>query len=366
MILTHGRIAPPGQSRPIFSTGAAMSPHRSSRPVPRHTARLLLSLLALLLAPAALAQPDLSRRTGTTVADTGAPGYRFESFRLSSADGQRHYRVRVAIPLASPPAGGFPSAFLLDGNAALMEVDAGLLATLADAPRPPVVAFIAYDDDLRINAEGRAFDYTPRRPGGDAAQVDALRGRRTGGADPFLALVTGEVLLRTAALAPLDPQRQALWGHSYGGLFVLHVLFTRPATFDRYVAVDPSLWWGDGLLLKEEARAGTPPPGVAVRILAGEGARTPSPHRAKPDAGGGHDGDAVRRARAAAPPDATRQLVERLRDTGVDADYRPLHGLSHGDTLGASLPIMLREIAGLEDEAPRGEPNVSQPAAPER
>src|SRR5690606_15250353 len=254
---------------------------------------LLLALLALLLAPAALAQPDLSRRTGTTVADTGAPGYRFESFRLASTDGQRRYRVRVAIPLASAPTSGFPSAFLLDGNAALMEVDAGLLATLADAPRPPVVAFVAHDDDLRINAEGRALDYTPRRPGSDATQVDTLGNRRTGGADAFLSLLADAVLPRVAALAPLDPDRQALWGHSYGGLFVLHALFTRPATFDRYVAVDPSLWWGDGLLLKEESRAEPPRPGTAVRILAGEGARrAPSAHRAKPAAARpGHDGD---------------------------------------------------------------------------
>ena len=346
-----------------------MSPQRPFRPRPHHAACLLLALLALLLAPVALAQPDLSRRTGTTVADTGAPGYRFESLRLASADGQRRYRVRVAIPLAPPPAGGFPSAFLLDGNAALMEVDAGLLAALADAPRPPVVAFVGYDDDLRINAEGRAFDYTPRRPGGDAAQVDTLGNRRTGGADAFLSLLTDAVLPQVAALAPLDPGRQTLWGHSYGGLFVLHALFTRPAAFDRYVAVDPSLWWGDGLLLKEESRAQALPSGVAVRILAGEGARRASaPHRAKPtDTRPGHDSDAMRRARAAAPSDAAPRLVARLQAAGADATYRPLPGLSHGDTLGASLPIVLREIAGLKDEAPRGEPNASsQPAAPER
>src|SRR5690606_2675941 len=102
IVLMHGRIPPPGHGRPIVSTGAAMSPQRPFRPCPRprRAACLLLALLALLLAPVALAQPDLSRRTGTTVADTGAPGYRFESLRLASADGQRRYRVRVAIPLA--------------------------------------------------------------------------------------------------------------------------------------------------------------------------------------------------------------------------------------------------------------------------
>lgn len=343
-----------------------MIPRFPLAPRARHSAcALLLACGALLAGPAALAQPDLSRRIGTTVADTGAPGYRFESFRLASADDQRRYRVRVAVPLAAAPEAGFPSAFLLDGNAALMEVDAGLLATLARAPRPPVVVFIGYDDDLRINAENRAFDYTPRRAGGDDAQVDLRGGRRTGGATAFLDLVTATVLPRVRALAPLDADRQALWGHSYGGLFVLHVLFTRPDAFDFYAAADPSLWWGDGYLLDEERHAQPPRPATMVRILAGEGAqREPSPHRAPAAtvAGRRPDGDAMRRARTAMPPDAARQLVARLRTTGVDADYRPLPGLSHGDTLGASLPVVLREIAGLDDHAP-GE-GGSPPQAP--
>ncbi len=337
-----------------------------SSPAPHRTWSLLLAVLALLAAPAALAQPDLSRRIGTTVADTGTPGYRFESFRLDSVDGQRHYRVRVAVPLASAPAAGFPSAFLLDGNAALMEVDAGLLASLADAPQPPVLVFIGYDDDLRINAEGRAYDYTPRRPGGDDAQVDTLGNRRTGGAAEFLALVTGTILPRVATLAPLDPQRQALWGHSYGGLFVLHVLFTQPEAFDRYVAVDPSLWWGDGFLPGEEKHARAPQPGTAVRFLVGDGARKPSPHRAPPS--GEPDrraAEAMRNARSAAPPDAARQMAQRLRGSGLDVGYRTLPGLSHGDTLGASLPIMLRGIAGLEDDAPEQESGARN-AAPGR
>lgn len=308
---------------------------------------LLAVALSVLAAPVAHAQPDLSRRIGITVAGTGAPGYRFESFRLASSDGQRHYRIRVAVPLADAPADGFPAAFLLDGNAALMEVDAGLLATLADAPHPPMVVFISYDDDLRINATGRAYDYTPRRSGGELTQVDVRGGRRTGGAADFLALVTGEVMPRVAALAPLDPRRRTVWGHSYGGLFVLHVLFTRPQSFDRYVAVDPSLWWGDGHLLEEERRARSPSSGAAIQILVGEGARTPSPHRA-PDAAPSPAVAAMRRARAGIPADAALQMAARLRESGLEVDYRTLPGLSHGDTLGGSLPIMLRGIAGLE------------------
>ena len=57
---------------------------------------------------------------------------------------------------------------------------------------------------------------------------------------------------------------------------------------------------------------------------------------------------AMRRARAGIPADAALQMAARLRESGLEVDYRTLPGLSHGDTLGGSLPIMLRGIAGLE------------------
>ena len=34
-----------------------------------------------------------------------------------------------------------------------------------------------------------------------------------------------------------------LAGHSFGGLFTLYTLFTATDTFDRYVAMSPSLWY---------------------------------------------------------------------------------------------------------------------------
>src|SRR5690606_6559257 len=45
------------------------------------------------------------------------------------------------------------------------------------------------------------------------------------------------------AAVPIDESRQTLYGHSYGGLFVLHALRTQPGAFQRYVAASPSLWW---------------------------------------------------------------------------------------------------------------------------
>nr|WP_225562540.1 alpha/beta hydrolase-fold protein [Pseudoxanthomonas sp. PXM04] len=450
---------------------------------------MLVLIAAVLLATAmpVVAQPDLSRRIGTTVADTGAPGYRFERVILPGEGGGQGYRFNLAIPLAPPHATGYPAVWLLDGNAALMEIPAALLQALAKAPSPPLLVFVAHDNDLRIDSAARAHDYTPRLPGGEAAQVDPL-GRRNGGADGFLDLLTGAARERVRQVVPLDDARQAIWGHSYGGVFVLHALFSRPDAFATYAAVDPSLWWGEGYLLKEagnaasatavtlwlaagengaDAASGKAPPsqpspasggrgesgmpndslprlrgraGVGateaeprpandedsslsrVRGRAGTGATEAEPRPANAEdsslprvrgragvgateaeprpanaedsslprvrgrAGVGateaeprpaNDEDSslprvrgrvgvgaieaeprpanadrpdhapMRRARDAVPPGAAKDLVERQRARGVEARYVPLPGLSHGQTLGASLPLFLPAFAGM-------------------
>ncbi len=360
-------------------------------------------LIASLLVPAmpAVAQPDLGRRVGTTVADTGAPGYRFERLILPAQANGQGYRLNLAIPRNPPPPAGYPAVWLLDGNAALMETPAALLQELVKAPSPPLLVFVAHDNDLRIDGVARALDYTPRLPGGEAAQIDPM-GRRNGGADGFLDWLTDVAREHVRRAVPLDDTRQAIWGHSYGGVFVLHALFSRPDAFDTYAAVDPSLWWGEGYLLKEAANA-TPVRGASLWLAAGERADEVRSEKAPPSrpspAGGGRGESAerqpenpisrveyaesaerspgsalsrargrvgvganeasprtvasadrsdhapMRRAREAVPPGAAEDLVERQRVRGVDARYVPLPGLSHGQTLGASLPLFLHVFA---------------------
>jgi tetratricopeptide (TPR) repeat protein len=47
----------------------------------------------------------------------------------------------------------------------------------------------------------------------------------------------------------VQPYR-VLAGHSFGGLFVIHALITRPELFNSYIAVSPSLQWSDEATLK--------------------------------------------------------------------------------------------------------------------
>ncbi len=50
----------------------------------------------------------------------------------------------------------------------------------------------------------------------------------------------------------IDKDRQALFGHSLGGLFTLYALFNHPASFQSYSAADPSIWWNDRSILKDK------------------------------------------------------------------------------------------------------------------
>ncbi|WP_425479641.1 alpha/beta hydrolase [Xanthomonas floridensis] len=292
----------------------------------------------------AFAQPDLSRTIGSTVADRPSASYVFSALRLDSADGQRHYRVRIATPKAAPPAAGYPVVYLLDGNAALMELDGRLLDSLSTDGDAPVLVFIADDSALRIDAVGRSLDYTPARYSDGRVETDPLDPqRRTGGAAAFAQLIATGIRPQVEARVAVDRQRQTLWGHSYGGLFVLQVLLTQPQLFQHYVAVDPSLWWGDGFIVQQAQRlvddangasASTRPDKRRLTLMAGEGG-TPA-KATKPE----------RPGRPQAAPHAAQNLVTLLSSLpGLTATYRPLPGLSHGQTLGASVAPTLRDAA---------------------
>jgi len=72
----------------------------------------------------------------------------------------------------------------------------------------------------------------------------------SGGADKFLDFIQTELMpeiekrYRTA-------HYRIFAGHSFGGLFAIHALVTRPDLFDAYIAVSPSLQWADGHTLHD-------------------------------------------------------------------------------------------------------------------
>src|SRR5690606_7923705 len=199
------------------------------------------------------ASPAPSSRNQTvkeTVADYPSTLYRFEQHRIDSVDGKRHYRIDISIPRTPAPKAGYAVLYMLDGNAAMGTLGSDDLAALSKT-HPPVLVAIGYDVPTRHDTVSRAYDYTPPvYKDGKRVAEPVVRGRVGGGADVFLQFITSQIKPLVRTRASIDPEREYLWGHSYGGLFTLYTLFTQPDAFARYITGDPSAWWHDRALMQ--------------------------------------------------------------------------------------------------------------------
>jgi predicted alpha/beta superfamily hydrolase len=242
---------------------------------------------------------------------------------FEARDGSR-YRLLISVPEGPAPARGFPALVLVDGHA-LFPVAATAARLQAQRPEatgvgPAVVIGIGYPDGRPFDAERRQRDLLPVPDG----------------ADRFLDMIVAEVLPAVAGIAPLDPARRALAGHSYGGLFVLHALFTRPGLFAAHVAGSPSIWWQDrAVLASEEAfRRGGSTQAGRLLITVGSHEQDPvlavTPQRAE------------RLARARMRDNAA-EMAGRLSASGrVACSFTEFPGENHVSVI---LPMLARAIA---------------------
>lgn len=210
-----------------------------------------------------------------------------EQFSLASRDRARDYRVFVYAPATPAPARGFPVLYVLDGNDSFATVahHARRLygETLQTGYGPAIVVAIGYPIDDSHDEVRRTFDLTPVAPEGSLPPWGGGQDwPRTGGAAEFLAFIEDTVKPGIARRHRIDRDRETLMGHSFGGLFTLHTLFTRPEAFDNYVAVSASIWYGGRMLLDEAdafavklREGGVRKPLPRVALIVGECEQTP-------------------------------------------------------------------------------------------
>jgi predicted alpha/beta superfamily hydrolase len=249
--------------------------------------------------------------------------HRFEERPYETGDGRR-YRIFLAIPKARAPTAGYPIIYMLDGNAAFDALTSELLAKVPGL----VVAAIGYEGNKAFDVDARSRDYTPPLGGQTGPAPDPQRpGRLVGGASIFLDGLVGDMRQAIEANLSIDAWRRTLWGHSYGGLFTLFTLYTRPTAFDAFVPVSPSMWWGEGVLDQLEAQAAPrrgDPAGVMI-MLGDRESRSNQPELAVPR-----------------PAPETMALIERLaqRDD-LEVSSQVLEGAQHGPALRRSIPYAL-------------------------
>ena len=256
-----------------------------------------------------------------------APTHLLSRRVVETADGRR-FQLFTATPRQPAAEAGYPLLYMLDGNAAF---DALTPETLALVPGLVLVG-IGYDTELRFDRESRSLDYTPAAQGEPPRPDPQRPDRMIGGAGAFLERLQLDLVAQAETGLPIDPARRTLWGHSLAGMCVLFALLTRPGMFSRYVAVSPSLWWGDEFLLRLETDVPDGLPGPAdVLIMLGDSERRSSP-------GGPHwDG----------PAPHTLEMIRRLRlRGGLKVSSRIFEGAGHAATLPASLVSTLEFAAG--------------------
>ena len=138
-----------------------------------------------------------------------------------------------------------------------------------------------------------------------------------------------------ARRCPVDPARQALFGHSFGGLFVLYALAHAPQAFSHWIAASPSVYWEDGALLGSiDAFEKLPPVCARVLLLAAAYEAELAPfQRDLPD----HE-KRLAQLQATGIVDRARAMAERLgRHSGVTSAFRLIPGRTHMTVLPEAL-----------------------------
>lgn len=260
---------------------------------------------------------------------------------IDANDDAGNYRILIAEPDGPPPPQGFPAIYALDG--------ASVFGTFVDAVRmrgrrpdatgvaPSVIVGVEHAGPAGIARARRTRDFTPGPPVEEAG--DTVPGAETGGAARFLAFLEGRVMAEVGRFAPVDKGRQALFGHSLGGMFTLWAFAQPSALFHSYIAVSPSIWWDPKGLIAGAARRVMPtgdPIGVMLTVGQFEQARAPwQPDSPKTE-------DALRRRVSRRMVDRVHEVAAVIEAAGARVECHEFAGEDHASVVTLSVARCLR------------------------
>jgi len=141
----------------------------------------------------------------------------------------------------------YPVLYLLDGDkhfqsasGVVQFMSAGINGNI----QIPEVIIVAIPNTIRNR------DLTPTHciKGSDGKETQAFAS--SGGGEAFQRFLKEELIPHIEGKYRTVPYR-ILVGHSLGGLLALDAFLRRPPVFQAYIAIDPSLWWDDRVLLRK-------------------------------------------------------------------------------------------------------------------
>lgn len=165
-----------------------------------------------------------------------------EQFELKNQAGEV-YQIMVSLPEQSDKQNPAPVLYLLDGNS--------VFAAFHDARRMEqdfadcIIVAVAYPTDKPFDFYRRSYDFSPPVP-------SELNDPPQGGQGGFLNFLQNTLQPEIAHRYNVNPDRQALYGHSFGGMFTLYAMYTQSDLVNHYIVSSPSLWWHHRYLWQHE------------------------------------------------------------------------------------------------------------------
>ncbi|UXI68810.1 alpha/beta hydrolase [Tahibacter amnicola] len=202
---------------------------------------------------------------------------RTERWPLQAAPNKHDYVIDVALPRSYAEKGNarrYPVIVTLDAGYAFA-ITRNVVEHLSDRDNLPeaIVVSVGYPggiEDYPAYRRTRTRDYTPLHwpDGGYGPPFQ----KHSGGGPAFRDFLLDTVKPALARRYRVEPDDWTLVGHSYGGLFGAWLLTTRPAAFQRWLIVSPSLWYADRWLFQAEARANAERDDLSARVFLTVGA----------------------------------------------------------------------------------------------
>ena len=202
---------------------------------------------------------------------------------ITSQVSKRSYQVSVALPEGYSAAHApYPVLYAADANSEFGTV-VETARTFSFSQQIPdlVIVGIGYarpGQGLKASFAPRTLDLTPSEDkvwaaatAKEAAEEGVAPPEGTGGAAAFFAFIRDELVPSIEKSYNVSRDR-AWYGHSFGGLFGVYLLFNGGDMFQRFIIGSPSLWWDKrAMFAAEEAFAASRKP-LAGRVFLSVGA----------------------------------------------------------------------------------------------
>jgi predicted alpha/beta superfamily hydrolase len=224
--------------------------------VKKHTAALALLVSFCFVVPVCTAQ-------SATYPTVAVPGSELRTMKSTSTG--RSYDLYIHKPADFDQAKGrkYPVLYLLDGQWDFKLLDSIVGGLVYDKFMPDIVIVgITYSGDHPDYDALRAMDYTPSPRRDERGNT-----RGTGDGPKFLQFLRSELIPFTETNYRGDPARRILGGHSLGGLFTLHAMFSDPSLFWGYLCGSPAIPWDQDFIVKQEAAFAAKRKDLPVRLF---------------------------------------------------------------------------------------------------